>query len=111
MRIRGWRRKVACALVAAGLLAPSAARAASLGVNLVENPGFESVDVNSRGIDGSVKILDWDDGARTGFAYGYEQGYHHGFPTRKPPDSGVYYFTPNQSGGRWRRHADAWQRL
>ncbi len=96
MKINNWCRKLSATLVAGGLLLPCAAQAADLGTNLVQNPGFESVDVATPGVYGAVAILNWGDGSSTGFAYNYGQGYDFGGPLA---GGGTYFFTPNQSGG------------
>jgi hypothetical protein len=96
MKIYNWCKKLSTALVAGGIMAPLPSYAAGLGVNLVSNPGFESVDTASPGVYNAVKILNWGDGSSTGFAYAYTQGYDFGGPLA---GGGNYYFTSNQSGG------------
>ncbi len=96
MKVTDLRRKLAAALAAGGLLAPSAAYAANLDTNLVVNSDFESVDVGTPGEAGAVLLLNWNAGTRTGFAYDYSLGYDLGGPLA---GGGTYYFTPNQSGG------------
>ena len=66
MKVTDLRRKLRAALAAGGLLAPGIAHAADLNTNLILNPGFENVDINtSVQVAGSdpatfaVKINDW----------------------------------------------------
>lgn len=103
MRISDWRRKLSAALVAGGLLLPSAAMAANLNTNLVVNGDFENVDLAVTGNYGGPLVLGW-----TGpnlFAYS-----HDGSSSSKgvvpdyadgadPPGAGHWYFTPNNTGG------------
>lgn len=96
MKITNWCKKLSAAFVAGGLLVPCAASAAGLGTNLVANGNFESVDAGSPGVYSALKVLNWTDGTRTGFAYAYSQGYDLGGPLA---GGGKYYFTANQSGG------------
>src|SRR6476660_3948580 len=72
MKVTDLRRKLMAALVAGGMLAPGALHAANLNTNLVVNPGFENVDINTIGGLQSVKILDWTVGTKTGFAYSHD---------------------------------------
>lgn len=81
---------VACGLLLAGPAAQ--VNAAELDTDLVVNGGFENVDTNQPGINGSVRILDWSGVA--GFAYNYGQNYDNGGPLA---GGGTYYFTPNAS--------------
>jgi hypothetical protein len=102
MKITNWRRKVATTLVASGLLAPSAAHAADLGVNLAVNGGFETVDLATTGNYNGPRILNW-----TGpnmFAYshngsassaGVVPDYADG---ADPPGAGNWYFSSNNTG-------------
>jgi hypothetical protein len=103
MRIHNWCKKLSTALVAGGLLLPSAVHAAGLGVNLVVNGGFETVDLNVTGEYNSPLVLGW-----TGpnlFAYshngsasaaGVVPDYADG---ADPPGAGNWYFTNNNTGG------------
>ena len=95
MKVTDIRRKIAAALVAGGLLAPSALPAANTNSNLIVNPGFENVDtVNIGGPYFTPKILDW-----TGpdlFSYGHAGSgalapdYANGGPLS---GGGLYYFS------------------
>lgn len=77
------------------LAAPAAdATAAEFGVNLVVNPGFESVNAAVTAGNGSVQILSWSAGTHVPFAYNHGQGYANGGPLA---GGGTYYFTPNAS--------------
>jgi hypothetical protein len=104
MKVTDLRRKLMAALAAGGLLAPSAVYAANLDTNLVANPGFENVDVNTHPpgtVPGDAAyadplILDWT-GPRQGFAYSHNNtggtfNYANGSPLAV---GGNYYFTPN----------------
>jgi hypothetical protein len=95
MKINNWCKKLTLTLAAGGLLAPGAVHAAGLGVNLIQNPGFELVG-STPGVYGAKDVLNWTDGSRAGFAYSYSQGYDFGGPLA---GGGTYFFTPNQSGG------------
>jgi hypothetical protein len=87
MKVTNLRRKLAAALVAGGMLAPSAALAADLDVNLLVNPGFEDLNASP------ATILNWVDG--TGLGYTYNSGvYDNGGPLA---GGGNFYFTPNRS--------------
>src|SRR5262249_28873400 len=88
--------KLSTALVAGGLLAPCFSPSPGLGVNLFADPGFELVDPATPGVYNGVKVLNWVDGSRTGFAFNYCQGYDFGGPLA---GGGTYFFTSNQSGG------------
>ncbi len=102
MKITNWRRSVAAALAAGGLLAPSAAHAADLAVNLAVNGGFENVDLDTVGNYNGPRILDWS-GANM-FAYS-----HNGSSSSAgvvpdyadgddPPGAGNWYFSSNNTG-------------
>jgi hypothetical protein len=104
MKVTDLRRGLIAALAAGGLIAPCTAYAANLDTNLVVNPGFENVDVNTHapGADpgesvyASPLILDWT-GPRQGFAYSHNGtngafNYANGSPLAS---GGNYYFTPN----------------
>lgn len=105
MKIFNWCRKLSATLVAGGLLLPSAAQAANLGVNLVVNGDFENVNINSTGAYGGPLVLDW-----TGpnlFAYSHDHSVTStsgpgGVPDyadgADPPGAGHWYFTPNNTG-------------
>lgn len=104
MKVTDLRRKLAAALSAGGLLAPSAVYAANLDTNLITNPGFELVDTNTHP-PGTVAadaaflnplILNWT-GPRPGFAYSHNGtggtfNYANGTPLA---GGGNYYFTAN----------------
>lgn len=104
MKVTDLRRKLIAAFAAGGLIAPCAAYAANLDTNLVVNPGFEHVDVNTHPTGTnpgeaaylSPLILDWT-GPRQGFAYSHNNtggtfNYANGTPL---VGGGNYYFTPN----------------
>ncbi len=103
MKIKNWRRKLAAALVAGGLLSPGAAHAAGVGVNLVINGDFEHVNTAVTGEYNGPLVLDW-----TGpnlFAYSHDKSttsagevpdYADG---ADPPGAGHWYFTGNNTGG------------
>lgn len=67
--------------------------AAPLGVNLVDDPGFENVDAGAPGAYGALPLLSWSDGSDTGFTYASGQ-YDNGGPLA---GGGDRYFTSNQS--------------
>ena len=93
MKILNWRKALARALVTAGLVLPASAFAAELQVNLVNNPGFETVDANDPGPFTSVRALGWDDAdgdLDDNFAYPYSSNYS-GDPA--PPGAGDYHFS------------------
>ena len=100
------------ALAAGGLLAPGAVQAANLDTNLVLNPGFENVDINTTvevaGSDPAtfaVKVLDWG-GSEIGYAYSHTgmldgtgaliPDYANGGPLA---GGGNFYFTSNATPG------------
>jgi hypothetical protein len=109
MKINNWCRKLSATLVAGGLMAPMAADAAGLGVNLVSNGDFESVNVAVTGNYGGPLILGW-----TGpnmFAYSHDGSISStsGIPPNPavvpdyadgadPPGAGSWYFTANNTG-------------
>lgn len=106
MKINNWRRKLASALVAGGLLLPSVVYAAALDTNLVVNGDFENVNVNVTGAYGGPLVLGW-----TGinlFAYSHDgsitstSNQTTGVPDyaegADPPVAGHWYFTPNNTG-------------
>jgi hypothetical protein len=95
LRISNWCKKLSAALIAGGLLAPSALNAATLNTNLVANSGFEDVDTGVTCCFGAVKINGWADGSQTGFAYNYSLGYDNGGPLA---GGGNFYFTSNGDG-------------
>jgi hypothetical protein len=97
MKVSDLRRKLFATLVAGGLVAPGALHAANLDTNLVTNPGFETVDINTiGGTYDSPQILQWTGPAA--FAYAHAGGggigpdYANGGPLA---NGGAYYFTPN----------------
>ena len=97
MKVTDWRRKLAASLVAGGMMAPTAVRAANLDTNLLLNPGFESVSFTSVGGYGGPSILDWTAGTRQGFAYSHNGS--NGIPDyangRPLSGGGNWYFTSN----------------
>jgi hypothetical protein len=97
MKVTDWRRKLAASLVAGGMMAPTAVRAANLDTNLLLNPGFESVSFTSVGGYGGPSILDWTAGTRQGFAYSHNLS--NGIPDyangRPLSGGGNWYFTSN----------------
>jgi hypothetical protein len=102
MKITDWRRKLAAALVAAGLLSPSVAQSAGLNVNLVTNGDFEHVDLTSTGDYHGPRVLDWT--GQSLFAYSHDGSssaagvvpdYADG---ADPPSQGHWYFTSNNTG-------------
>lgn len=105
MKVTDIRRKLIAALAAGGLLAPSAAGAANLNVNLVTNADFESVDLGGAvGAYNSPPINGWTASApeKQGFAYSHNGSlgpngmvvpdYGNGAPLAS---GGNWYFTPN----------------
>jgi hypothetical protein len=86
MKVTDIRRKLAATLMAGAMLAPSAAAAADLNVNLVRNPGFENLDATDS------HILDWTDGSGLGYTYAFSQNYDNGGPLA---GGGNVYFTSN----------------
>jgi hypothetical protein len=105
MKVSDWRRKLAGTLVASGLLAPAAAAAANLDTNLILNPGFENVDLNTTGDYSGPMVLDWG-GLLPGFAYshngssssgGVVPDYANGAPLA---GGGNWYFTSNNSASQ-----------
>jgi hypothetical protein len=102
MKVTNWRRKLSAALIAGGLLSPSAAQAAGLNVNLVTNGDFENVNLNVVGSYNGPLVLNWTgpslfayshDGSSssTGVVPDYADG-------ADPPGAGHWYFTPNNTG-------------
>jgi hypothetical protein len=102
MKITNWRRKLSAALMAGGLLAPSAAQSAGLNTNLVTNGDFESVNLAVTGAYNGPLVLGWTgpnlfayshDGSSssTGVVPDYADG-------ADPPNAGHWYFTPNNAG-------------
>jgi hypothetical protein len=104
MKINNWCRKLSSTLVAGGLLMPCAAQAANLGVNLVTNGDFETVDVNTTGAYGGPKVLNWTGPSL--FAYSHDDSVTPTAPLgvpdyadgADPPGAGHWYFTPNNTG-------------
>jgi hypothetical protein len=99
-----WKRLLAT-VAAGGMYVSGAAYAANLDTNLVTNPGFESVDVNTHPpgtVAGDAAFLDplilnWADGTLQGFAYSHNGtggtfDYANGDPLAS---GGNYYFTAN----------------
>jgi hypothetical protein len=95
MKIINWRRKLSAAIMTAGLMVPTAASAAGLNTNLVNDPGFENVDTAVTCCYSAVKLNSWADGAQTAFAYNFNQNYDGGGPLA---GGGTYYFTANGEG-------------
>jgi PEP-CTERM motif-containing protein len=99
MKVTNWRRKLMASLVAGGVMAPAAANAANLGVNLLANPGFESVDPGTVGVYNAPKILNWL-GTNPAFAYSHNPGVT-GIPDyadgADPPGAGSWYFSSNNN--------------
>lgn len=102
MKIEPWRSKLLTALVACGLLAPGSAHAAELGVNLVVNGDFESVDLATTGDHGGPRILGWTgpnmfalshngSSSNAGVVPDLAQG-------ADPPNAGNWYFSSNNTG-------------
>src|SRR5689334_20473173 len=97
MKVTDLRRKLIAALVASGMLAPTAAYAANLDQNLVVNGDFEHVDLNTRGPENSPLILDWTPSVTTNSAFAYS---HDPNSTGVPdyadgtdfPNEGLWYF-------------------
>jgi hypothetical protein len=112
MKVTNLGRKLAASLIAGGLMVP-AVRAANLNENLVANPGFENVDINtSQGGYNAVRILDWDDGSLIGYAYSHNGALDGGGATipdyanggsytggMAPAGTGSFYFTSNATAG------------
>jgi hypothetical protein len=94
MKITNWRRKLAAALAAGGLMSPAAVSAANLDTNIVVNPGFENTSASTC-CYGAAQFLSWDAGTQRGFAYTYSQGYDEGGPLA---GGGTYYFSGNAEG-------------
>ncbi len=93
MKILNWRRALAAALTAGGMIVPTTLLAADLQVNLVNDPGFENVDTQDPGPFTSVRLLDWTDADADDddhFAYPYSVNYS-GIPA--PPGAASYHFT------------------
>ena len=90
MKIWNLRKRTAALLVSVGLLSPAAAHAALLNTNLVTNPSFEEVDLDTviGGYDARL-VLDWEGG---GGAYAYSQNYDNGNPL---DGGGERYFSAN----------------
>ena len=96
MKVTNWRKKIAAALIAGGVMAPTALRAAPLDTNLIVDPGFEDVDTGTTCCYDAVKLNSWADGTQSGFAYAYTQNYDNGGPLA---GGGDYYFTANGDDG------------
>ena len=90
MKVTNIRKKLAAALVAGGMLVPSAAHAADLDINLLIDPGFESV--GTAGAYGAP-LNSWTDGTLTGYTY-FSAIYANGGALA---GGGDYYFTSNAS--------------
>src|SRR5262245_31244587 len=99
MKVTNWRRKLMASLVAGGAIAPAAASAANLDVNLLANPGFENVDPSVTGVYNAPKILSWL-GTNPAFAYSHTPGVT-GIPDyadgADPPGAGSWYFSSNNN--------------
>ena len=102
MKVTDPFKKLLAALAAGGIYVSGAAYAANLDTNLLINPGFENVDINTIGGIRSVKILDWTTGTKTAFAYSHDGSinglggvvpdYANGGPLA---GGGHFYFTSN----------------
>jgi hypothetical protein len=104
MKVTNLCRKLSAALVAGGLVVPTAASAADLGTNLLANPGFESVnDTGTLGAYNTPQINNWNPVTpdKQGFAYSHNgsmsagnvvPNYANGAPLAS---GGNWYFTPN----------------
>jgi hypothetical protein len=104
MKVTDLRRKLKAALIAGGLLTPSAAHAAELNTNLLANPGFESVDdTGTLGAYSAPRITNWTASTpdKQGFAYSHDGSVSNGefvpnYANGEPLASGgSWYFTPN----------------
>jgi hypothetical protein len=102
MKIADITRKLRAVFVAAGLLAPTTLNAANLDTNLIVNPGFENVDLNSVSYSNAPQILDWG-GEIPGFAYSHDLSgemvpdFANGGPLAS---GGHWYFSPGNGGNR-----------
>jgi hypothetical protein len=101
MKVTNLRRKLIAALVASGMLAPTAACAANLDQNLVVNGGFEHVDLGTPGPENSPLILDWTPSVTTNSAFAYSHDPNTtGVPDYAdgddPPNPGLWYFNSNR---------------
>jgi hypothetical protein len=94
MKVTNWRRKLAAAFVAGGLMAPTALFAQNLNTNLVQNPSFENIGAMEC-CYAAFNILNWTDGTQSGFAYQTAQEYDVGGPLA---GGGTFYFTSNAQG-------------
>jgi hypothetical protein len=104
MKITNWCKKLSAALIAGGLIVPTAATAADLGTNLLANAGFESVnDTGTLGAYNTPQINGWTPSTpdKQGFAYSHNGSmsagnvvpdYANGAPLAS---GGNWYFTPN----------------
>jgi PEP-CTERM motif len=103
MKVTDLRRKLIAALIAGGSLAPGAAYAADLNVNLVTNGGFENVDLSTTydgaGNYNAPRILDWL--GTSVFAYSHDGSSSNGGVVpdyadgADPTNAGHWYFTSN----------------
>ena len=102
MKVTNWRRKLATALVAGGVISPTAAQAANLDTQLLSNGDFESVNLAVIGeyngpfgsrLDGTNLFAYSHNGNTTnpGLAYDWADGGSSG--------AGTWYFTANNTGG------------
>ncbi len=77
-------------------MSPAMAVGQALDTNLVVDPSFENVDVNTVGPFESLALIDWADTGLDGnpdddnFVYSYSQGYS---GTNVPPGSELYHYT------------------
>jgi hypothetical protein len=70
MKVTNWRRKLAAALVAGGLMSPHEAWSADLNVNLIPDPQFDMLtDPPVPCCFGQSQLDSWNDGTQPGFAY------------------------------------------
>jgi hypothetical protein len=98
MKVTDIRRKLAAALAAGGMLAPSAIYAANLDTNLIANPGFEEVDFNTVSSNGAPVFKIW---SNLGFGYSHDGNsgigdYANGGPLA---GGGSWYFYPGRNDG------------
>ena len=103
MKISNWCKNLSAALVAGGLLVPSAVHAADVGVNLVVNGDFENVDLAIVGEYNGPLVLGWTGPSLFAYSHngsassaGVVPDYAEGVD---PPGAGNWYFTNNNTGG------------
>jgi hypothetical protein len=99
MKVTNWRRKLAAALVAGGLMSPQAAYAANLNVNLVPDPQFDVLTnpLVQCCFGAKYQLDSWNDGTQRGFAYDNSATfYDSGGPLA---GGGIHYFSSGVYGG------------